>query len=116
MIITKISSIKHQFKEAKESVLNAEEVLTYTNRAIQNTNYNNSMRASIVSNSSKCLKPDGSRVNTESNQRLNTDNSFTNLRSSTNKDTMNFYNLTINKNDNMSVDEADNVSKEIWNR
>ena len=48
------------------------------------------MRASMVSSSSKYLKAPDSRVNTESNQRLNTDNSITNLKSSINKDTMNF--------------------------
>ena len=37
LIINKINSIKHQYNEAKESVINAEEVLTYTNRA--NTEY-----------------------------------------------------------------------------
>ena len=116
LIINKINSIKHQYNEAKESVINAEEVLTYTNRAIQNTNYNNSMRASMVSSSSKYLKAPDSRVNTESNQRLNTDNSITNLKSSINKDTMNFYNLTINRNEDASIDDADHVSKEIWNR
>jgi hypothetical protein len=94
-IINKINSIKHQYKEAKESVINAEEVLTYTNRAIHNTNYNNSIRGSMVSSSSKYLKMPDSIINTESNQRLNTENSITNLKSSTNKDAMNFYNLTI---------------------
>lgn len=115
-IINKISSIKHQYLEAKESVQNAEEVLTYTNRAIHNTNYNNSLRASIMSSSSKYLKAQESRAHTESNQRLNTDNSVSNFKNSTNKDTMNFYNLTINKNEDASIDEADNVSKEIWSR
>jgi len=116
IIINKINSIKHQYKEAKESVQNAEEVLTYTNRAIQNTNYNNSLRASLASSSSKYLKVQESRANTESNQRLNTDNSVSNLKSSLNKDTMNFYNLTINKNEDANIDEADNVSKQIWSR
>ena len=116
LIINKINSIKHQYKEAKESVQNAEEVLTYTNRAIHNTNYNNSLRASMVSSSSKYLKAQESRVNTESNQRLNTENSVSNFKNSLNKDTMNFYNLTINKNEDANIEEADNVSKEIWSR
>lgn len=95
---------------------NAKEVLSYTNRMILNTNHN-SVRASLISDSSKYLRAQESRLNTEStvilskkafvsenynNPRLDTDQ--------TNK--IDFYNES-QRNQTLPDELEDKMSREI---
>jgi hypothetical protein len=95
---------------------NAKEVLSYTNRMILNTNHN-SVRASLISDSSKYLRAQESRLNTESTVILNkkafVSENYYNPRLDTDQtNKIDFYNES-QRNQTLPDELEDKMSKEI---
>jgi hypothetical protein len=85
-IALKLKSIEDKYNEAKESFKNAEEGLTYTNRLIVSNS-----RASIDSELGRSSNGRASALHTDSNCRLETDNSIVIIKNTNSRPALDFY-------------------------
>lgn len=88
-IANKLKSIEDKYNEAKESFKNAEQVLTYTNRIILN---NSKSRISADSEFMRYSNGRESWLHTDSNYRVDTENSLGVMRNTNSRLGLDFYN------------------------